>query len=159
MVDYTLERKGNNQATYMMDIKDQAQLRFGKNQKKEEIDEGGAARADSAGEKKANKSSPSSDEAEGEDNEVKAAYLNVDNDDLNSSLDKVKGDTEGARRQEEPKRPQPKPKATAKRENNSKKGKVLTFVDMSHLAYLSKSLAVPSTALDKKKHVIPKDLK
>lgn len=24
MVDYTLERKGNNQATYMMDIKDQA---------------------------------------------------------------------------------------------------------------------------------------
>ena len=102
MVDYTLERKGNNQATYMMDIKDQAQqhqMRFGK-QKHDSVDDGGAARADSAQEKQPQDDPDSNDEQEVEkelNEEVAAAYQEQDENDLNASFEKGKGDTEGAK--------------------------------------------------------------
>ena len=63
-------------------------------------------------------------------------------------------------RKTQPKAKRAKEEIESKRSQKEEKkgGKVLTFVDMSHLHYLSRSMAKPST-LQKPKGMVPKDTK
>ncbi len=116
MVDYTLERNIKNQATYMVDIREQAQNhnnRFGKLQRQPSDDnqlngrdDGGGASAASRGDiekqpqDKRDHSDSSTDgggyENKSHNSEADALYSENDENDLNASFDKGKGDTEGA---------------------------------------------------------------
>jgi hypothetical protein len=122
-------------------------------------------------------SSDSDVEGKSHNSEADELYSEVEENDLDASFEKNKEDSEGAgssvdddllknpreqqRLAKEAERKAKKAKAEKRkaREDEKSKGKVLTFVDMSKLGYLSRSMSNPNTALERKKPVIPKDLK